>query len=487
MRRINCLTYTSALLLLLLTMVSARDGTRQPEWISVNPSLRFTSVWEPVVKYLLTLPKNSQHPWRLDGIRVAEDFPGNDLGAQINSAITHCEEGHCLIYVGKPGTIASSPDLPEGYALKLAPGAYKLTTTWRIKHRNTIYDFSGAQIDYAPAKSGPAFLVGKDLQGLVATTGNEVSWISGSKLFDFDAGDHIFIGGNAYNVGAVESPTKLRVIGSAGNVTNAVYAGYINPEITVGHNFGSVELRDLVLSYQGGSDRAVGVKSAFVTSLILSNIRVSNFVGKDSVCFEFEGTIAANLYNIQCSSSSAGVVLTGHTAGGMTIPSNHNRFFGGDIVASKQESAISALIIDGGSSYNQFYGFRFEGNNTRNTVLIQNLSEGTLIDGAWFERNGDGTSSSIDINNQSAHTSIENSNFVSSPKNHPACGIETSGAGHSAWVVNNRFQLHYSTSYAFIDGARGTTEGNTVVGSSKEPRAASKRCAFPAKPNRPSR
>lgn len=410
-----------------------------------------------------------KHPG-IDSFRIANDFPGVDLGAKINSAARGCRAKQCLIYVEGPGTISTSPDLPQGFALKFAPGVYKMTTTWQIKHRDTIYDFSGAEIKYDPEFGNSAFFIGKNLTGMVDTSGFEVTWVSGNTFNDFDAGDHIFIDGGTYDVEAVISPTKLVVNRSAGVRVRRIYAGYMNPEEAIGQSFGSVVLRDLILSYEGQHRSYVsGIHSVFVTSLLLSNIRVANFYGDGGpLCYRFEGTLVGNFYNIQCDSSSSGIVLDRYTAGGMTIPSNHNRFFGGDVVGARS-SAGPALLVDGASSYNQFYGFRFEGNQTKSTVVIENGSIGTLFEGAWFERNGDGTSRSMDIENRSAHTTIENSNFVSSPKNHPAIAIETDGQANSARIVNNTFQLKYAISYSFLNGAQGTTEGNTVVGAFNDP------------------
>jgi len=114
----------------------------------------------------------------LNSVRIADSFPGADIGAQINAAVVDCQADHivCMIQVNKSGTISTPPELPQGFSLSFNPeGQYVISTThahpWLIDHSATSFYFNNAAFSYTPVDTGDnAIYIGKGIHPTVSVS-----------------------------------------------------------------------------------------------------------------------------------------------------------------------------------------------------------------------------------------------------------------------------------------------------------------------------
>ena len=384
----------------------------------------------------------------VDTTRFAGQFQGADLGAKIKAAFADC--GHCKV-VAIPGTITTDIIVPVGSVLELLPGAlYNLSAHIYLYHRGAILEGNNSQMQCSVDDGTLCIQIGKNNVGTVRTDGSsKVTWNSGTDFSEIDAGDAIQIAGTTFNVAARIDSTHLvttrpvilpRLAGP-----NPTYGVYVQPETNFGTSPESIVLRDLVLAKAGPIRTATqGIGCYFTTGARIENVRVQQFLNAGSYGYRSVGCLSAELFSFNSNVNGGDFDLEEGTSGGVKLGSNANIFFGGTATATG-----GARIQN--SSLNKFFGRRWEGNFGKVSLLFGTNQFGNVCSGCYFERNGDGTPTSADIKNEGGPDWIFGSYFVSSPANHAATAIATSGIGAETYVANTYMAHAYTNALLSTD------------------------------------
>ena len=182
----------------------------------------------------------------MNGVLNATDFPGADIGAQVNNAIAALGTSGGQIYI-PAGTYAFSNTiyLPPWVRLSGASATgtilnWTATTGWAIvvagNNTGLFFNFSyqGAVEDmtlYGPGSAtstGGFYLGGSDGvlsgSGTVNTVGTAVTSVSGTGFLTWPAGGTIVINGVNYLIASVNSVSSITLQTSAGTQTGVAYS-----------------------------------------------------------------------------------------------------------------------------------------------------------------------------------------------------------------------------------------------------------------------
>jgi hypothetical protein len=346
-----------------------------------------------------------------NGIYYISQFSGGDLGARMNAAVTACTPANtsCKYIVDIGGTISTSPAFPIGSIVEFTnTSPITLATSWLMQHHGVYLDFHDRPIT-ANTGTSAAIDIGKASAlntTLVDTSGTTVTWRSGPNFSDLDLGDQLVINGNTYNISSINgNHTMLTLAASAGSQTLVQLVGLMVPENAISNNPTVAPLTLRGVNLIAGTSTGTAVRSTFVSNLQLESPKIFGAFGFGG--FYSRGSLLANVYASHFVGNQ--VLLRSYTFGGNSSPSNHNRFFGGDIVnaVNTASGGLQAFEISN-STDNVLYGFRLEGNSTTQGLYIAS-STSTACFGCYLERTGDGTSGSDTINiSGSTGTTIEN-------------------------------------------------------------------------------
>ena len=404
----------------------------------------------------------------VNGIRYASNYAGSDIGARIASAISDWKTngGSCQIAVTVPGTISTWPDIPQGCSLTFTPGTYTATTTLLMHHTGSSFDFGGAVLIDSIGGGTPAIDIGKASAlaaspGTVNTSGTTVTWVSGPTFADIDPGDQIAINGTAYNVSSVSSSTSLTVTASAGTQTGPPFMAIMYVESSLQTKL-APQVKNVTIV--GGSGDHVRLTAT--QDVILDKVTSIN---AGALPFEFRGANSGDNYSLIAHGGTTGAIaLNGFSFAGLSSGSNDNRFFGGEIVGTAAGSADAVSIASGEVT---FYGTRWAGNYAANSAHIQGGAGGFNCYGCSMERNGNGTSSSVQVLFDGSTTAIPSAGILS--------GMEFSDAG-SSWgglgvavkavkatglKIENSVFAGYASAVSSDSNSQWTDDTNTYSGS----------------------
>jgi hypothetical protein len=429
----------------------------------------------------------------INNVQYADQYPGSDIGAQINAAVRACVAATtvCNINVAKGGTISTPPELPAGFSLTFNPTAqYTLATNWVMDHRGTTYNFNGAHFYFTLRNNSSAFYVGKNDASVVNASGNTVTWVSGSKFSNIDIGDQLAIDTGSFgpagaNVAAVNAGgTQITLTASLPTpYTNARMAVYMQASDALGGYPGrSVVIKDLNI------DNANSAANTALTVELADGVAVYDLTASlfsRGTCLALKGAITGNFYSTRCNSGGFGIDLDQNTIGGfMVSTSNANRFFGIDLTGSPAPTGVAILF--NGAADNDLYATHAEGEQNHTVVLFQAIratgyprtlnSGGNLLQISDFERNGDNTKNATDIavNDGSASNTVEGGTFTSIYTGSGSglgtqIGIAVASTATSTAILNTGFADNYAVSYRFQSGATGLVFNVATVGEAVNP------------------
>jgi hypothetical protein len=428
----------------------------------------------------------------INGVQYADQYPGSDIGAQINAAVAACvlTRTVCSINVAKGGTISTPPKLPAGFSLSFNPTAeYTLATNWVMDHRGTTYNFNGAHFYFTLRNNSSAFYVGKNDASVVNISGTTVTWVSGSDFSNIDVGDQLAIdtgsfGPAAANVASVQSPTQLTLTASPGTVPPKTRISVL------------MQAADALGAYPGRSvvikdlnvDNANSAANTALTVELADGVAVYDLTASlfsRGTCLALKGAISGNFYSTRCNSGGFGIDLDQNIIGGFWVStSNANRFFGIDLTGSPTPRGVAILF--NGAGDNDLYATHAEGEQNHTVVRFQAItstgysrtinSSGNLLQISDFERNGDNTPNATDIavNDGSASNTIEGGAFTSiytgsGPGLGTQIGIAVAPTATSTAILNTQFVDNYAVSYNFQSGATGLVFNVATVGTAMNP------------------
>ncbi len=424
----------------------------------------------------------------------ASSFPGPDIGAQINNAVSYCVRlGEvCTVEVNSGGTISTSPDLPIGFGLRFNPQAqYNLSTHWVMSHRGVTYLFNGAHFNYTLADGQPAFYIGKQISGTVSVAGTAVTWLSGPQFNDVDVGDTIEVDSGSFgplagNVASVNSPTSVTLTAGLGrNIASVREAFYMDASNAIGtYNGRNVAIYDLSVNDFPATAADTGLEVELADGVAIYNFTGNNFT--NGSCVKLMGAVAGNYYGTHCNNDANGILIDQNVAGGFWIStSNANRFFGLDLDSSPSSTG-NALVVNG-SYGNYFFGLHAEGNVNHTGIILEQLAAlgypGTLIQAtdntlqiSDIERNGDNTSGATDVSllNASSMNLIFGGVFISTYTGGGAglgaqTGVSIASTATGNVLRDTSFVGSYGTSYTFGGGTNGFVDGVSTVGTVNNP------------------
>lgn len=381
-------------------------------------------------------------------------FAGADLGAQINAAIAFGVANGIFNYViDIAGTITTPVvGFPLGSSVNFTCGNITLAAPFPINHRGCTFNFNSCQVISSLNSGSGAIVVGKNLSGVVNTTGSTVNWVSGSTFETFDTGDEIAINGGLFNIASVASPTQLTVLGSVGtNTAVSMGQGNMGLSADLGTFSNSVAIRDLNLVYVSGSV-STGFLIQNVTNPLLENVAVLGFTnGVKSL-----GMLTANFESVKINVCKNALLLDQSVVAGVTVTSNFNKFSNLQVFAST--SGGNPLLVQNGSSANIFISGDFESNQGA-TAFCQIGSGSTLN---RFESCDHENNSVADYIIAGDGTQITGCSFAGST-NTPASGLVASAA-ISVYVANNAWSAgggaYASGAIVFTGTASGTFVNN---------------------------
>ncbi len=403
----------------------------------------------------------------INSVRYVSQFPGGDLGAKINAAVTDCVVNNpsapCKYVLDMAGTISTPPNLPMGSVFECnANQTVTLSTTWNISHRGTLYNFNGCQFNFTLDARSLAFNVSKNSFGTVNTSGSTVTFVSGTDFTNMDPGDGIIINGGTYNIATVTPPNRLTVTSSVGTLTGVRYAGaLVIPAVL--SPLPTVTINDLSIAYAGaGTTSNTGFQLDLVSGFIGRDIHVRDFAS--GLGLSLIGSLSNSFQNLYLGNNLCQGILDQSTFGGATITSNLNRFMQPVIVAGGHCPSNISFDVDHGSFGNVFDEPDFEGNAAEVTLYFQNGAFKNTVRDGDFEVNGDGTTGSADITFDSGSGNLADSNrFATLTVNRPAIGILCAGASTVCTLNNNVFGpgASYTNAWNFISSATGSISGNS--------------------------
>jgi hypothetical protein len=347
-------------------------------------------------------------------VYVADNYPGADIGAQINNAVAACSTAGivCTIQVNKSGTISTPPVLPAGFSLSFNPtGIYTLDTNWVINHAGVSIYFNGAHFYYTEDNNGVAIYVGKGIASSVDITTPSsqcggttlISYVSGSQFSAIDVGDTVvlnppggIVAGNVASVSATSLCLSTTVGSSASSVPMAaILSGSLGLNTYGG---ATVTLRDLSINGQTSSTSDTALELELTTNVRVDNFVAYNFAG--GTCAKLLGALASNFSALGCDENENGLFLGNNSTGGFVYSgSNSNRFYGVDLSSSNPNNqtaeAVGIALYDKAGSGNLFSGLHVEGNNNNNVIYDQaGQNHYQFTD---YERNGTGAGYEITI------------------------------------------------------------------------------------------
>lgn len=361
----------------------------------------------------------------LNNVQYVSKFSGADLGAKMNAAVTNCLATFmaCKYVIDMPGTISTSPSFPLGSIVECtATAPITLATTWPMNHRSTVYNFNGCQFNYNQDGGNAAFLVGKNLSGVLTCNGTtSATWVSGNQFNTFDVGDQLSIGsGNGFYVAAGSTATTLVLTATCSLGASQTYAS-----TSLGNVFGvttypgSVTIRDLNLSYTGaGTQNNLGLQYDFVTDAFGENLRVINFTTGSG--FYARGLLVGQFNKLILDNNKNALTLDVGVHSGISIASNDNKFDSCEI--NNSTAGGKPFYITGGSNGNLFHQCDFEGNVATVFGTMDAGSFKNRIEKCDMEVNGDGTTNSTDWAINAPDNEFLGNIFVGST-NLPAKGI----------------------------------------------------------------
>jgi len=398
----------------------------------------------------------------INGIRFVSAFSGADLGAKINSAVADCQVGGttCNLYVDIPGTISTMPDVPAGYTITFAPGTYTLTTTIKINHTHTTWNFGNAFINYPLDTGGQVVWIGKNIYGTATAVGNILTSVTGPGFADVDAGDGVYFNGAAYNV-ASSTATTLTLTQSAGTVNvPANFGMFLSGDGDVGAT-GPIIVRDLNIHHSTpiNSTTIDAIHVEAVTGLRMDGIYVTGFSGGTSNALNCIACISNKFQNFTANANAHALNLDGRTMDGTPnseVDSNENNFYGYDFVANTGGSD-GEIHLQGKAGSNHFFGGRYEGNRGGYAVHIMFTANcsGNVWYAPYFESNGNGTPGSADFLQQCGQNSIYDASNTTGSVNFPVFAYVAQSVGTLMNVTNISVRGLYTTSLSYMSGAGG--------------------------------
>jgi hypothetical protein len=429
----------------------------------------------------------------LNGVVYADNYPGSDIGAQINNAVQACVTAGvvCNIQVAAGGTISTPPELPIGFSLSFNPLAqYTLSTPWVMDHRGVTYNFNGAQFTYSLSDASTAFYIGKNDSYMVNVSGTTVTLTAaeiaaGANFNNIDPGDQVQIDGGAGsgignplggNVDAVTSTSLTISAAVSGSPLTNVRMSVFLESSTARNSFPgrNVVIKDLTVT---GTSNSSAMAVELADNVAVYNYTANLFSG--GFCLKLLGAITGNFYNTHCNGDGFGVDLDQNVAGGFWVStSNANRFFGLDLVDSPMVSGVAVLFNAGGG--NALYAVHAEGEANSTVALFQSVSatgyggtinpSNNLLQVADFERNGTNTAGDkeIGVGNGSGEV-IEGGSFASVYTGSGGgagtqFGIIIASGAVDTTIRDTSFIDNYATSYNFQGGSTGFVENVNSIG-----------------------
>ncbi len=394
---------------------------------------------------------------RINGNRIADNFPGADIGAQINAAVADCVADNifCNISVNASGTISTPPVLPIGFSLTFNPqGTYTLTTNWQINHRSTSYFFDGANISCTLDNGTPCIYVGKNLSSVVDVSGTTLTWVSGSQFSSVDVGDGVAVwNGSSFATGniAAVSATSITLIASLGTISNGTAIFFMGVSGNVGPYSGQgVQIYGLNISGTGSETNPAdaGFAAEMTEGMYISGLVVRGM--GNGACAQFLAALKSNIYGLHCDVDGSGLALEPNRIGGFTFSgANALRFFGVDLENSPYSSGTALAVNYSGGDLLQ--GLHVEG-NANDTVAGINSSSDIDLQLVDWEQN----TSTLDL-------SVAGSSFIhihgpsQFQNSSGTSGLLVSGST-SVLIEQLYFSGQYATAFNSISGSTGKLE-----------------------------
>ncbi len=175
----------------------------------------------------------------LDGVRFADQYSGNDLCAQVNTAIQDTQPGG-TVFIGPNGdAVCSEPIiLDRSVSLQFSGPNSRLIPAPGFTGPMLIAQPNASGSNYPNVTGGyknfQNFPIGYRVEnlwiesppdgGAVSTNGTTVTWVSGSPFQQsWEPGALINIAGTLYRIASIQSTTQLTLQSSAGIQANAWY------------------------------------------------------------------------------------------------------------------------------------------------------------------------------------------------------------------------------------------------------------------------